>query len=532
MLTLRKYLCWVYGLTSLVTARFAIQLFLALLNPHSSFPVLRILPIAAMFSILTGIFAAAWWTTLSRKESSRPWGITVSLIDIGVSLWPVIRSHKMVLTNQGVLFSIGVIGLVAFWRRYEQPEQSASQNRSLSIPGDGTRDMFNKMAGVFIFGLSFSAYLWWIFWLRNIGDLASQNTFVRLSGTLLVMLVITAVHESGHLAVGLACGMKLRSFFAGPLQWRIHDGKWRFHFSPKGLFLPEGATGLVPASGDMPRWHYLCMMIGGPLANLVVGFVALGVALLSPSNSPLQAWGFLALVGAWSIALAVGNLLPFRIKNGYSDGALILQFCSDGVLADLQLTLAAIGSTLVSALRPKDYDIGRIRRAARGIEQGHQALLLRLYAFSHFLDSGKMRDAARALAAAESVYHESASDIAAGLYSTFVFGNAFVRQDAAASRDWWERMQSKKPTRFNCAYWRAESALHWIEGNLEEANEAWEKSNVLALELPDAGAYEFERHCCTLLRRAIDDSIAARRAGSKTSKKTPRLDFLSTDSAW
>ena len=30
----------------------------------------------------------------------------------------------------------------------------------------------------------------------------------------------------------------------------------------------------------------------------------------------------------------------------------------------------------------------------------------------------------------------------------------------------------RKPTRFNADYWRAESALHWIEGNLEEARAA------------------------------------------------------------
>jgi len=92
----------------------------------------------------------------------------------------------------------------------------------------------------------------------------------------------------------------------------------------------------------------------------------------------------------------------------------------------------------------------------------------------------------------------------------FVFGNAYLHRDAAAAREWWTRMEAKKPTRRNVDYWRADSALHWIEGHLKEANEGWEKSNALAQQLPKAGAYEFDRYCCFLLRKAIDEVPVAR----------------------
>jgi hypothetical protein len=95
------------------------------------------------------------------------------------------------------------------------------------------------------------------------------------------------------------------------------------------------------------------------------------------------------------------------------------------------------------------------------------------------------------------------------MHSVFVFGNAYVRHDAAAAREWWERMQAMKPTHRNAAYWRANCALHWIEGDLKRANVAWQNSNALAHQLPQAGAYEFERHCCSLLRRALDEAPVA-----------------------
>ena len=70
------------------------------------------------------------------------------------------------------------------------------------------------------------------------------------------------------------------------------------------------------------------------------------------------------------------------------------------------------------------------------------------------------------------------------------------------------RMESKKPKRFNVDYWRADAALHWIEGDLKTANEALAKSEALAQKLPQAGAYEFDRYCCFLLRKALDETIA------------------------
>jgi hypothetical protein len=36
------------------------------------------------------------------------------------------------------------------------------------------------------------------------------------------------------------------------------------------------------------------------------------------------------------------------------------------------------------------------------------------------------------------------------------------------------------------------------------AFEAWTKADALAEQLPKAGAYQFDRTCCTLLRQAMD----------------------------
>jgi hypothetical protein len=200
----------------------------------------------------------------------------------------------------------------------------------------------------------------------------------------------------------------------------------------------------------------------------------------------------------------VVNFIPLRTGTNYSDGAKIYQLISGGPWADFHRTVALVTSSLVTPIQPRDYDLTVIQRAAHTIDRGTMAALLRIWTYSHFLDSGRIPEAAQALQEAESVVRASVPDLPAELHTVFVFANAYVRRDAAATRQWWNLMQAKKPTRFNVDYYRAESALHWMEGNLAQANDAWIKSDALAHQLPKAGAYEFDRTCCTLLRQAID----------------------------
>jgi hypothetical protein len=166
-----------------------------------------------------------------------------------------------------------------------------------------------------------------------------------------------------------------------------------------------------------------------------------------------------------------------------------------------------VASSLVSPLRPRDYNIELMERAAAGgAAQGRQLMVLSLLRHHHFFDCGQLTDAALALAEAEAIYQQFASEIPAELHSDFIFGNAYVKHDGMAARLWWQRMEEKKPTRFGGDYWLAHSALHWIEGDLYTANDSWHKGAAIAKQLPNAGAYEFDRYRYILLRQALDES--------------------------
>ncbi len=511
MHNLRKLLSWNFVFLSLMCLWIALSYIFQIIHRHINPLHLRSLLVPTVLTVLTAVYGAAWWTVWRGKPSGRGWAIAASLTNIlfPLSIMVLTRYVRGHFRGHFVLLSVGVAGLIAFSRRYEQPSSTARAQENLRIPGDGTIDLVNKMAGVLIFVAGFAAYHWWLGWIRAKGFPVSHSFWDRSLMFVLIVFIIVTLHELGHTATGLALGMKLRAFFVGPFQWRIRDGKWSFQFNPAAILSGGGATGVVPATAYFPRWRTLCVVAAGPLVTLLTGTFALWVAFSTKSDSAAQAIAPLSLLGAWSLVLCAVNLAPLRIQGGgYTDGAQIYQLLSDGPWGDFHQVAAVVGSSLVTPLRPRDLDIQAILRAAHSINQGTQGLILRLYSYVYFLDTGKISEAGEALREAESIYDRSASDIPAELHTEFVFGSAYVRRDAAAAREWWTRMEAKKPTRFNEDYWRANGALHWIEGDLKEANEAWEKANALAQQLPKAGAYEFDRYCCSLLRKALDEASA------------------------
>jgi peptidase M50-like protein len=508
MHTLRKYLSWSFAFTSLVCLQVAFSITLRTIpQPHTFRLLLLVAPL--MMIAFAAVFGLAWWTEFKGKPSARGWGIAASLINIQVSLFPIIFPPHSVWNIFLPILGLGVAGLLAFSRRLDPSDSIATTHENLGIPGDGTINLVNRTIQFLMLLALVGAYFWWIGWLRAKGVSTTPGNWYPTLVAVLLGLVIVALHEGGHTAVGVLLGMKLRAFIIGPFQWRICDGRWEFQFEPKQILTPGGVTGVVPTVTNFPRWAHLCMLAAGVFANVFTGVLALWAAYAADGNSPVQAGGFLALFGAWNLVIGAMNLVPFRTKDNYSDGAQIYQVLSNGPWGDFHRLMLVGGSSLVTPLRPRNYDIEAIHRAGRTINQGRPALLLRLLAYNHFLDQDRIPEAAEALGEAGLIYNQSASDVPAELFTAFVFGSAYIWRDAGLARQWWTQMEARKPTRFNVDYWFAASALHWIEGNLKDANESWERANTLAQPPPKVGAYDFDRHCCSLLRKALDQGSAA-----------------------
>ena len=458
----------------------------------------------------------AWWTVKKGKSSASGWALAASLSLIlssilvlapGFFAWKYTPIEFLMgsFVIGAAILAIGISGLVAFARRNEVTQIPMEAARPLRIAGDGTSYLLEAITWLFAIAGFIAAMFYWHRW-----GLAQHlpRAYVGLLQLVVILLVVTVVHELGHAVVGSALGMKLRAFIIGPFQWRIRDGRWKFQFLPAKFLSAGGATALVPTDPHQSPWSQISMIAAGTVVNLLTGLIALSAALTAKGHPYEHYWGFLAYFSTISLLAFASNLIPMQSEANYSDGARIYQLLRGGPLADYYRVINLVGSTVVTSLRPRDYDIEAIKRAERSFTQGHQALVLRLFASSYYLDRGMIPEASEEVAAAESIYHDSAVDLPAELCMAFVYRTAFLRRDAASARQWWERMEAKKPTHFGVDYWLAQSALFWIEGRREEARAAWNKGNVLAQQLPAAGDYEFDRYRSALLHDCIENEAA------------------------
>jgi hypothetical protein len=474
--------------------------------------------ILGMPPIMAMLFGTAWWAIKRGKASAGRWAIAASLATLLHSVPLLVASYFALLYADHVpigfmLFNVlepafGITVLVAFLPRNALADIQATAAKPARIAGDGTSKFLDMLAVLLGIGGIVLGINWWDRW-GHAQDLPIGAGYSSWLWIIVAALITTAIHECGHATVGVALGMRLRAFLVGPFQWRIRDGVWKFQFHPTQLLSAGGATAIVPTNPDQSWWREVGMIAAGPLASLLSGLIALAIA-LSAKGSPLeQYWNLFAMVATFSLVGFAVNLLPFRPEALYSDGAQIYQLFRGGPWADLHRAFSVCGSTMVTSLRPRNYDIQAIRRASGTFKNGKQALLLRLFSIDYFIDCGMMHQACEALAEAESIYHESASDVSADLHAAFVFNTAFLRRDAVSARQWWERMEAKKPTHFAVDYWLAQSSLFWIENRLEKAREAWNKGNAMAQQRPVTGVYEYDRYRYSLLRQLLDEAQVA-----------------------
>jgi hypothetical protein len=515
MPNLAKVLRWYFGIQALLFSAVPVLAVwnappMHLLHPGGVSPhaLVHVWVILAMFVgvqlVLAAIFGMAWWTLPKGKTSSRVWAITASLLNvplfwIGQPMW--------------IATAAGIAGLYVFSRREALAWIAIRPAKTPRVTGDGTSRLVDLTAQMAIYGGVLGGLFWWSRWAET-KNFSTVHGLPLLLEIVLASLITTAVHESGHVMTGWASGMKLRTLMIGPFRWRLRGGRWGFQFHPTGFLLDGGMAGMVPANPDHRKWPEVARLAAGPLASLLLGVITLWATLAAKGRFWERGWEVFALLTTFSLLAFVVNLVPLRPEAHYSDGARIYQLLRGGPWADFYRALSTVGPSLVSPLRPKDYDIEVIQRAARFLTHGQQALMLRLYTYLYFFDSGRIPDALQALGEAESVYAQGATTISAELHTDFIFGNAFLKRDAPGARLWWERMEARKrieaerSPRLTADYWKALSALLWIENRVEEARTAWEQGNELAQKLPDAGAYEFDRFCFAQLRQVLEASPA------------------------
>lgn len=456
----------------------------------------------SIFLAVGSLFATAWWTVLRNRDSARKWALLASFL-LAFAGFLLLYALPLTLIAKGwIPLVAGITGLAVFYRGGINDQQS--QISLIPIPSDGTNAIVNKMVVVLAALAVLGGDSLWSRWAETHGLSQSLPSYFYARFILMVLLVV-ALHESGHVLAALALRMKVIHLAIGPLEWSNSLGKKTIRMQAGFRSWLRGQTLVVPNDIQGFRERKILQVAAGPLVSIVTGMIAAAAVLMSVGSAWESSWLILSRFATISLALGIFNLVPFRIGPGYSDGAKLFQLLSSGLWCRYQLLLGMIYASAVTPIRARDFDIDTIHEAAGSIARGHDELFMHLSAYGCFLDRGELSNAASALKTAANFCQDSSVSVPAEWMTTFVFGNAFLLRDPVNARTWWNEFELKKTDNLMIEGWTSLSALLWVEGRQDEAEEAWRKGDKWARQLPDSGFAEAERNAVHLLRRAMDE---------------------------
>jgi hypothetical protein len=169
--------------------------------------------------------------------------------------------------------------------------------------------------------------------LRNVSSPFGHGTRRNWVAYFLLLLplwfLLVLVHELGHLACGMLASLKPLLLIVGPLKLTFLGDRAQVRRN-RSLNLGGGLAAALPPADSRIRRGMLLMVLGGPLASMLAGLLAL--ALLQVTSGLAAALAFLA--GMLAFGVAVLTLIPMRAGGFSTDGARLLMLLRGGTQAE------------------------------------------------------------------------------------------------------------------------------------------------------------------------------------------------------
>ncbi len=309
----------------------------------------------------------------------------------------------------------------------------------------------------------------------------------------LLLLLLIAVHEAGHLLAAAALGYRLRGCVVGPVRVDRQSGSLRLSYSR----MIYGGQALVFHNPRETRARRAGFILGGPLASLLFGIGFLWDITRLPLQTQDTDWhlGSLLLISAIFFLMSV---IPYTYRGGKNDAMLLVdlwrgkarweRYYADrgrynALYADYEQDTARHTATrtlyawLRAGRRPRDWDAGTVARATAPGEGSPFEALASHYAFYWAADSGDAEASARHIGRALALLDTLPLSIRAyvlldGAHHAGVFG-----ADAGTARALLERARAcplpgpEEALMIRAMTLRAEAAVLLAEGRMGEARD-------------------------------------------------------------
>ena len=273
-----------------------------------------------------------------------------------------------------------------------------------------------------------------------------------------LILAVLATHEVGHLLGGFSRGMRFLLLIVGPCQWtRSPAGirfKWVFNLGTMGGIAAATPDPSAPLAPQLKR-----LIIGGPLASLVLAVVGLALALSFEGR--VGAYG--VIIGAMSLLIFLVTATPLRAGGFMSDGMQYVELRRGGAAVTERQVLLRLMGVSYAGVRPRDWEPQLVQDAlAMQAAEPLRRVAGRIFALYHAMDRGaadELREHADWLA-----WH--LDDYPDGFRQSITLELCLFasrRGDLEAAREWWKRSRGGVVDAARRAL--AEASLAALEGD-------------------------------------------------------------------
>jgi len=249
-----------------------------------------------------------------------------------------------------------------------------------------------------------------------------------------LVLLVLATHEVGHLLGGFSRGMRFLLLIVGPFQWTRSPGgihfKWVFNLGTMGGIAAATPDPAAPLTPQLRR-----LIIGGPLASLVLAVIGLLMALGFEGRA--GAYGL--IIGAMSLLIFLVTAAPLRAGGFMSDGMQFLELRRGGAAVTERQVLVRLMGVSYAGIRPRDWE-PQLVNDALAMQQAEplRRVAGRIFALYYAMDRGDtegLREHADWLA-------RHVDDYPDGFRQSITLELCLVasrRGDLEAAREWWTR---------------------------------------------------------------------------------------------
>jgi len=249
-----------------------------------------------------------------------------------------------------------------------------------------------------------------------------------------LILVVLATHEVGHLLGGFSRGMRFLLLIVGPFQWTRSPGgirfKWAFNLGTMGGIAAATPDPVAPLTPQLQR-----LIVGGPLASLLLAGLGLVVSMVFEGRA--GAYG--VIIGATSFLTFLVTAAPLRAGGFMSDGMQFLELRRGGAAVTERQVLVRLMGLSYAGIRPRDWQPQLVTDAlAMQCTESLRRVAARIFALYQAMDCGDavgVREHADWLARYVDEYPD-------GFRQSITLELCLVaaqRGDLAAAREWWRR---------------------------------------------------------------------------------------------